>query len=237
MVECMDYEGTDVIIANGDIADCGPVAPHEMKARTAAATNGSLLEEMETGREYINWMRTRRLAIYGEGNHEDWINDVARRTNTVGSLSVANALGLPVGPGFEVLPQGYQIRLGSLVIEHGDIVLGRGSGGVNLARTLLNRYPTQTTVVGHYHRDDYAVRTAPDSTGVLRSHAAVCLGHLSLPDAHSEYAGRAPNWQQGFGIVRVWYDSNKPRFTVDSVEIHRDRRGRPLFEYNGKVYK
>lgn len=237
MVECFDRVGVDIVIPNGDIHDCGPVAPHEMKARTAAATNGQLLEEAYSGREYVDWMRTRRLCLYGEGNHEDWINDVAVRNNAVGSITVANSLDLPVGPAFEVLPHGYQIRLGSLVIEHGDIVLGRGSGGANLARSILNRYPTQTTVVNHFHRDDYAVRTAPDAGGVPRSHAAVCLGHMSDPSAHADYAGRAPNWQQGFGLIRVWYDAGKPRFTVDSVEIHRTRRGHPVFEYGGHVYR
>ncbi len=237
MVECMDAEGVDILIPNGDIHDCGPVAPHEMKARMAAATNGQLIEEAYSGREYVDWMKTRRLTLYGPGNHEDWINDVAVRANAVGSVTVANALDLPVGPGFEVLPHGYQIRFGNLVIEHGDIVLGRGSGGATLARSILARYPDQTTVVNHFHREDFAVRTSPDASGVLRSHAAVCLGHLSEPSAHAEYAGRVPNWQQGFGLVRVWYDGDKPRFTVDSIEIHRTRRGGPIFEYNGRVYR
>lgn len=237
MIECFEREGVEVVIANGDIHDCGPVAPHEMKAHRASAMNGQLLEEAYSGREYVDWLATRRLTIYGPGNHEDWINDVAVKANAVGSITVANALDLPVSDHFEVLPHGYQVRLGGLVVEHGDIVLGRGSGGANLARTILARYPAQTTVVNHFHRDDYAVRTTPDASGVLRSHAAVCLGHMSDPTAHAEYAGRTPNWQTGFGIVRVWYDSQKPRFTVDSVEVHRTRRGTPVLEYGGRIYR
>lgn len=234
MVECFEAEGVDFVIGNGDVCDCGPVAPHELKARAAALANGSLLEEVATGRWLLEWMAT-RPNVMGEGNHEDWINDLALRTNTVGSVTVAGALGLPSN--VYVLPHGYQIRLGSLVIEHGDIILGRSMGGINLANTILTRCPDQTTLVGHYHRMGAAYRTSPDASGILRTHAALPIGHVSIPTAHSDYAGRAPNWQQGFALIRVWYESNKPRFTVHPIEIHRTRYNKPIFEFNGRIYK
>lgn len=234
MVECFEREGIDVAVLNGDGADCGVVAPHELKARKAALDNGSLLEEVNSGRKYIDWMRSRK-AIWGTGNHEDWINDLALRTGTVGSVTVRSALDIPSD--IEVLPHGYQIRAGSLVIEHGDLTLGRGSGGVNLARSILSKYPDQTTVVNHYHRDAYAVRTSPDRHGVFRSHAAHGLGHMSDPRKHSEYAGRAPDWQTGFGLIEFWRVDGKTRYNVDRIEIHRDRRGRPVFSYRGHVYR
>lgn len=232
-VECCEAEGVTHVIQNGDNHDCGPVSSHELKARAAALTNGSLLEEAASGRWFTDWCVT-RPCWYGTGNHEDWINDLALRTNTVGSVTVASALGLPGN--MEVLPHGYQIRIGSLVIEHGDVTLGRGSGGVNIAQAILNRFPDQTTIVGHYHRIAQATRTSTDADGIFRSHAAFVSGHLSDPTAHMEYAGRAPNWQQGFTLVRVWYDGGKPRYTIHLVEIHRNRYGRPVFEYNGRVY-
>jgi len=234
-VELFEGAGVEVGVANGDIFDCGPVSPHIGKQRRAAMSNGQLLEEAASGREYIDWLLTRRLSLLGTGNHEDWINDVAVATNTVGTTTVRSALGIPNG--IEVLPHGYQIRFGSLVIEHGDIALGRSLGGVNLAQTILRRYPDQTTIVGHYHRDAYAVRTSPDARGVLRSYAAHGIGHLSDPTAHAEYAGRCPDWQQSVGIIEVWYDGDKPRFTIDHVEIHRTRYGRPIAQYRGRVYR
>lgn len=234
-IEIFEYAGVDVVIANGDIHDCGPVAPHLGKQRRAAMSNGQLIEEAACGREYIDWLLTRRMAIYGTGNHEDWINDVALATNTVGTTTVRSALGIPTG--IEVIPHGYQIRLGSLVIEHGDIAIGRSSGGVNLAQTILRRYPDQNTVVGHFHIDAYAVRTGPDAQGVLRSYAAHGIGHLSDPGAHAEYAGRCPNWQQSVAIIEVWYDGLKPRFSIEHVEIHRTRRGLPVASYRGRIIR
>ena len=234
VVECCEREGATLVLANGDIHDCGPVAPHELKARAASLANGSLLEEAATGRWLIDWFATRNT-LYGTGNHEDWINDVALRTNTVGSVTVRSALALPEA--IEVLPHGYQIRIGSLVVEHGDVLLGRSSGGAALAQNILRRAPDQTTIVGHWHTTSSAFRTSVDARGINRTRGAYTSGHLSDPTAHMDYAGRSPNWQQGFTLVKVWYEDNKPRFTIHPIEIHRTRYGKPIFEFNGHVYR
>lgn len=237
LVECFEREGVTGVVANGDVHDCAAVSSHAGKARRAVVTSGQLEDEAASGRWVVDWMATREC-WYGVGNHEDWINDVALATGTIGTFTVAAALRLPEGPNFHVLPHGYQIRAGSLVIEHGDVALGRGSGASNLARRLLLKYPNQTTLVNHFHHDDYAVHSTPDHAGVPRAHAAHGLGHLSDPTAHQEYAGRFPNWQQGAAIVRFWADQDgKSRFTVDHILIHRDRRNRPVFEYGGRVYR
>lgn len=236
LVECFEAEGVDFIVANGDVHDCGPVSRHLGKAKRAALENGQLAEEAAKGRWLINWLATRPgRALYGTGNHEDWINDVALDTNTVGTFTVASALGIPAG--IEVLPHGYQIRLGSLVVEHGDVILGRSTGGQHLAANILRRYPNQTTIVNHFHHQDYSVNTTEDAVGVLRSHAAYCLGHTSLPTEHKEYAGRTPNWQQGGALVEVWEADRKPRYSIHLLEVHRDRRNRPMLQFNGRMYK
>lgn len=234
LIECFEREGVTWAIANGDIHDCAAVSPHKGKARRAVATSGQLAEEAASGRWIIDWLQTRAETFIGEGNHEDWINDLALETNTVGTTTVTSMLGLPEGPHFHTLPHGYQIRIGSLVLEHGDLIPG---GGQHKAANILRRFPNQTTIVGHHHIDDYSILSHPDQSGVQCSHAVHCLGHLSLPEAHSEYAGRMPAWQQGGGIVTIWYDDGKPRFTVDHILIHRDRRNRPVFEYRGHVYR
>lgn len=235
MVEAADREGANVVIGNGDIVNCGTVSRHPgLKAR-ATAKYGDLATETDSGREYLNWLASRGgKSILGVGNHEDWINDVALYSGLGNTLSVRTALSIP--DSVEVLPQGYQIRIGSLAIEHGDIILGRSTGGPNLARNILRRYPNQTTVVNHFHQEGMAIDTMPDSRGVLSSHAAHAIGHLSLPDAHQEYAGRTPNWQQGFAFIRVFYIDDKPRYTIYHVQIHRNRRNRPYCEFNGHIY-
>jgi hypothetical protein len=60
---------------------------------------------------------------------------------------------------------------------------------------------------------------------------------MSLDDAHGDYAGTYHGWQQGFLLIRVYWEGSRPRFTVYPVDIHRTKRGRPVFELFGKVYK
>lgn len=234
LVELFEGVGADTVFANGDIHDCAAVSPHVGKARRAAMETGQLAEEAASGRWFVDWLMTRD-SYYGVGNHEDWINDVALSTNTVGTLTVASALGLPRD--LKVLPHGYQIRIGSLVVEHGDVIFPRSTGGVNLASNILRKYPNQSTIVNHFHHMDYAVNTTDDSGGVRSSHAAYCLGHVSDPSAHKEYAGRSPNWQQGGALVQTYQVDGKTRYTVHLIEIHRDKRGRPFAEFGGKVYR
>lgn len=236
LVAAADREGAGVVIANGDIVNCGTVSRHPEVKAEAIRKYGELENEVDSGREFLDWLATRGgKSYYGVGNHEDWINDVALYSGLGSTLSVRTALSIP--DSVEVLPQGYQLRIGSLAIEHGDIVLGRSSGGPNLARNVLRRYPQQTTVVNHFHTEGYACDTTPDSSGILRSHAAYAIGHLSDPTAHHRYAGRTPNWQQGFAFIRVFYIDGKARYTVTPVQIHRTRRGMPYCEYNGHVYR
>lgn len=236
MVECADREGAGLVIANGDIANCATVSRHVETRERGLRKFGSLEGEVDSGREYLDWLGNRGgRSLLGVGNHEDWINDIALYSGLGPTLRVGAALGLDSG--IEVLEHGYQLQIGSLNIEHGDIIFGRGSGPANLAGTILRRNPLKTTVVNHFHREDYAVATTPDSRGILRSHACYALGHMSDPTAHYHYAGRAPNWQQGFAMIKFHYVDNKVVFKVDQVQIHRDRRNRPYASYNGHLYR
>ncbi len=221
-IEYLEKWGCTHVILNGDIYDCATVAPHKKKAALASLQNGSLLHEASTGRWILEWALT-RPCIMGVGNHEDWINDLAVHPGLAGTYSVKSALGLP--DNLEILDWGYQIRLGSLVIEHGDLFK---SFGQNPAQRVLNVQPDCTTIIGHVHRESFASKTTPDEDGVMRTRAAYSTGHLSIPEEHHDYAGRAPNWQQGFSTVEVWWEGDRPRFHVDLVEIHRDRRNRPV---------
>lgn len=237
LIECFEAENVDFTICNGDGHDCGPVSRHAGKAALARLESGQLAEEAASGRWIVDWLAT-RPSVYGVGNHEDWINQLAIQSGLVGSLTVSSALGLPESKTFVVAEHGYQIRLGNLVIEHGDCIFPRsGAGPANLAATILRRFPDQTTIVGHFHREDIAWSTTYDNDGIARTRAAYCLPHLSNSSAHMAYAGRAPNWQQGGALIEVWYQDGKPRFTVHMLEIHRDKRNRPVLHFNGRTYR
>src|ERR1700747_2251197 len=59
LVECFEGEGVDFVVANGDIHDCACISRHPGKAAIARIQNGQLAEEIESGKWFINWLRTR----------------------------------------------------------------------------------------------------------------------------------------------------------------------------------
>jgi hypothetical protein len=97
--------------------------------------------------------------------------------------------------------------------------------------------PNQSTIIGHLHRDFQEVWTTQDVRGVPETHMAAGIPHMSDEESHTDYAGGYPNWQKGFGILDVWEDMRRPRFTLYRPIIHSYGRGRPYFEFNGRKYK
>lgn len=237
VVECCEDAGVTHVIPNGDIGDCGPASRHESKQRKAVLDEGCLRESIAAGLWIYEWFRTRRC-IYTLGNHEAWIErKIAESPELLGTTAVS-LMGLwEDGDGWEVLPSKSRIRLGCLSIEHGDGLFPSGAGGQNPGARIRSLAPDQITMIGHLHRKFASFWTSFDVDGVPRTRAAIGNGHLSRPESHEDYAGTYTNWQQSFSLIRVWYDGDRPRFTIDQPEIHRDRRGRPVFEYNGKVYR
>lgn len=243
VVECCESEGATHVLLNGDIADCGPVSRHAGKRERDVLDIGSLRESVHRGMWLFDWART-RPCWYTLGNHEAWVEEkIATDPGLVG-LAPELLMGLPPsGSGWTVLPSGSRIRLGSLVVEHGDSIFARGTGGANPAGRILTLAPDQTTMVGHLHRLGAAWRTTYDEHGMRRTRAAFLNGHLSREETHESYAGGYPNWQQSFALVRVHYDDTErswvpsTRFTVHQIEIHRDRGDRPTFEFGGRTYR
>lgn len=234
-IECMEDAGVTHVILNGDIWDCGPASRHEGKRKRAALDEGCLRESVAAGLWIAEWARTRPCR-YIRGNHEKWVEDYIAQSPELKGATAESVMGLwEDGDGWEVLPSGSRVRLGSRVWEHGD-GLFKSSGGVNPGARIKARAPDQSTSVGHLHRKFAHYWTSEDENGVSRTRAALGNGHLSMPSAHYDYAGTYQDWQQSFEITRVWYEGTRPRFTTDQPEIHRDRRGRPMFEYQGKVY-
>lgn len=235
-VQCLEDAGTTHVILNGDIADCGPASRHEGKRKKAALDEGCLRESVDVGRWLFDWART-RPCVYVLGNHEAWVEKYIEQSAELKGTTAISLMGLPAdGDGWTVLPSMGRVRLGSRCWEHGDGFFKSGSGGANPANRIRTLAPDQSTSIGHLHRKFSAFWSSVDEHGVSRTRAAYGNGHLSLPEAHEDYAGSYLNWQQSFEVTRVYWVDGKPRFTTDQPEIHRDKRGRPVFEYNGKVY-
>ncbi len=231
--EVCEAAGVTHFILGGDGLDCGVASRHDDKRKKAEIDFGTLKKERDTFDWFLRWMATRPCR-YILGNHEAWLVNKLALDPALCHLSFAEVMRIPAG--IEILPQYSQIRIGSLVVEHGDAIFPKSSGGKNPAARLLDLFPDQSTIIGHLHHADSSFRTSVGEDGVPRYRRAEVNGHLSLIHKHMGYAGRHPNWQQRFLLIRIWYFGGKPRFTIIPVDIFRDSKNRPIAEYEGRVY-
>lgn len=106
------------------------------------------------------------------------------------SFDLENVLALPEG----VVCHEYraQLRIGSLVIEHGDQL--RGALTKHGPATVVDRYPHQSTVYGHTHRLASARVTSWGPNGPVTRFAA-SAGHLSSIRKQTWISD--PVWQSG----------------------------------------
>jgi predicted phosphodiesterase len=236
-IECMEDAGVTHVILNGDIADCGPASRHPEKKKRAVLDEGHLQHSVSAGLWIYEWART-RPCILVRGNHEAWVEQCIAGSAELRGLTPEAMMGLwEDGSGWTVLPSGSRVRLGSRCWEHGDGIFKTGTGGQNPGARMKSVASDQSTSIGHLHRKFAYYWSNEDENGVSRTRAAFGNGHLSLPEAHEEYAGTYLNWQHSFEITRVYYVDGRPRFTTEQPEIHRDKRNRPYLEYGGKVYR
>lgn len=239
-MECAEKVGVTHVIAGGDILDLHCLSSHP-KDPDRILAQGTILEEVEPGRWFLNWLTT-RPSILIQGNHEGRLDRfIAEKCpalygTAAGSLSTLARL--PAG--IEVLPWengGAEVRLGNLSLVHGDGEFKKSTGGQYPAHKLLTMIPDQSTICGHVHRITQARRTTTDEYGIKRTRAAFTMGHMSIEEKHYGYMSKHPNWQMGFGLIYVFWEGNRPRFEVDQVEILFDRRNRPYFSVGGYVFK
>lgn len=233
-VDACEWAGVTHVVANGDILDCGVVSRHPNKRAKDILRWGTLEESIAPGRWFLDWVQT-RPAWYLLGNHEAWVESFIE--SDPGLAGVASPAGLFGLPRPLVFPSTSRLRLGSLNIEHGHGLFPRGSGGLNPGNRVRTMAPDQTTVQGHLHREWVTKWTTEDDRGRRRTHASYGLGHMTLPEHHADYAGNYQNWQAGFGLIRVFWDGPRPKFTVYPVEVHRTKRNRPIFNLFGRTFQ
>jgi hypothetical protein len=236
MVECAERSGVSHVIAGGDILDMNCLSKHAKESRRTVE-HATILEEVEPGRWLLDWFATKKTDLI-LGNHEDRLKRFIDENPAFhGSLvsNFAQVTNLPAG--INVIPQGGEVRLGSLSARHLDAEFKNSSGGKYPAQRVLEMLPDQSTVGGHVHRIHSACRTTRDEDGINRTHKAWTMGHMSHEHMHSNYVSSSPNWQQGFGMIRVTWEGARPRFSVYQIEVMRDRDNRPYFEWGGVWYR
>lgn len=236
VIECMEDAGVTHVVLLGDIADCGPASRHEDKRASAAFDEGDLKESIAPGYWIYEWARS-RPCIYVHGNHEGWVHKSIAKSPEMRGSSASSLMGLwEDGDGWEVLAPKSVVTIGNLGLEHGDKLFPQGNGGQNPGMRIKQLVPDRTTLIGHLHRRFGIYWSTPDERGVYRTRGAVGGGHMSLPEAHEGYVGY-PNWQQSVEIVDIWHEGPRARFNIHEIEIHRNKRNRPIFHFEGKTYE
>lgn len=245
MVEACEALGVTHVIAGGDILDMHCISEHPKDPDRILAA-GTLLEEVESGRWLLNWFAT-RPCVFIQGNHEGRLDRfIAKHAPALYGTAAGSLKALAQLPsGIEVLPWvdgTSEVRLGNLSMCHLDGEFKRGTGGKNPAQRVLEMLPDQSTMGGHVHRISQARRTSKDEHGVPRTRAAWTSGHMSHEHKHHAYAGKVPNWQMGFILIRVFWErsatqGDRPRFFPEPVEIHFDRRNKPYFCVYGRMFR
>jgi hypothetical protein len=238
MCEAWEAAGVTHIVAGGDIADLHCLSTHPKDPERILA-QGTIEAEIAPGRWFLDYLATRgEDCYYLKGNHEGrWDRFVQREATALfGNSSASLESLMKLHPSINVLPVGSELRLGNLVLTHLDNELPRG-GGKMPAKQLLDMAPDQSTVGGHVHTISMYRRSTRDEDGIKRTRAAWTMGHMSREEKHHDYVTRHINWQMGFGIIDVWWDSGRPRWDVTQVEVMFDRKARPYFALHGTVYQ
>jgi predicted phosphodiesterase len=202
-------DGCDLIIVNGDLADCYEVSnfqPDPRKCNFAGA--------LRTAREFFTWLRAKypkARIVYKEGNHEErlerYFTTRAPAVLGVEEFELKNLLKLSEF-GVEWLDEKRPIKLGKLHIIHGHEFKFGSFNPVNPARGLFLRAKTHA-IQGHNHQSSqHAERSLTGKTISTWSTGCLC-------DTRPEYMP-LNNWN--LGAARVQVDA-KGTFHVESFRI------------------
>lgn len=207
----------NLIILNGDIADCFRISRWEKDPRKRP-----MKDEIAAVRQFLKHLRERfpkTRIVYKLGNHEErWENYLqikAPELLGIEDFEFTKVLGLDA-LGIEIVSDKRPILLGKLFVIHGhEFQRNTIAAPVNPARGFFLR--AQTHVIGgHYHQ------SSQHSQKNLGQHVVSAWSTGALCEMHPDYAP-INNWNHGFAIVEV---SANGAFQVHNLRI-----------VNGKVWQ
>jgi predicted phosphodiesterase len=213
-----DYQ-PDVVVYNGDIADCYSVSSYGKAPGKVSTIQEELdytrlkLEERKHALPNVkNW-------YYLEGNHENrfkrLISKDAPSLAGLKGCSFHEALGIDE-LGITWIPDHEELWIGSLLFVHG--FLARKHSGAS-ARGHFEKYGC-SLIVGHCHRLAMGYRRTKSGNHCLIENGTLC-------DFDIEYM-KFPDWQQGFTTIEFDGDAFSP--TLRAIDNYR-------LIANGKVYE
>ncbi len=208
--------GADLILLNGDAADCYAISFWERNPEQRDFGN-----EIKVMREFIHTMRAtfpKARIIYKLGNHEErfirYMRVKAPELIGVDLFNFADMLKLNEY-GIELVQDKRPIRLGGLNVLHGHENRFAIANPVSPARGLFTRCKTYA-LCGHFHQSSYHTEKTVEQS-VIGTWSTGCLCDL-YP---AEFAP-LNNWCHGFAFVEV---ANDGKFNVQNRTIK-----------HGKVY-
>ena len=204
----------DGLILNGDVVDCYSLSDFDKNPATEATLN----REIRESADLMSKLEPIPIKWWLGGNHEDRLRRVLWQNPkfaAIEKLDFPKLFDLETY-GFKWKPYGGIIKLGSLIVTHGSMVL-KHSGWT--AREHFMKYGS-SVLIGHTHRLGTYYRT--NAKGVHAAWENGCLCKLT-----PEYA-QAVDWQQGFSVIHL--DGNM--FSVQQIPIVN----RKFFFYGGERY-
>jgi predicted phosphodiesterase len=207
-------QGVDTVYLNGDILDFFGVSFHEKDARKRPRMS----EELEMGRQFLDWLRMKfpsEQIYFIPGNHcqrlERYLIVKAPELLGIEEYSLPTLLRLGEKR-IHWLEHKSKVYFGKLLVEHGDKM--SGSGGINPAKTLLDRFK-RSTICGHFHRTSQSNSKVYDGD-IQMAWSTGCL--CELEPSYME----VNQHNHGAAIIDIFDNGN---FRVDNFQI-----------INGKVY-
>ena len=198
------------IILNGDIVDMEPFSTFDKDPRAHRIQKEideaiKLMQDLrESGAKELYWLG---------GNHEDRLRRYIWRC--AAALPV-DAVDFPTmfkiaENGFVWKPYGRKVRLGKLIVTHGDIVRAHSAYS---AKAMFEKYGS-SVLFGHTHRKGAYWRTDDNGDHISCESGCLCKRDMSYT--------LDPNWQQGFSVVHVGAGG---LFNIQMITI---LRGKSLF--------
>jgi predicted phosphodiesterase len=186
----------NVILLNGDIADCFSVSRWEKDPRKR-----NFAREIKTVKAFLSALREvfpRARIIYKLGNHEErfqsYMSLKAPELLGVADFEFENIYGLGE-LGIELVGENRPVRLGDLNVIHGHEYKFAISNPVNAARGLFLRAKSYA-LCGHFHQSSYHTEKTLEQR-IVATWSTGCLC-----DMHPDYSP-LNNWAHGFAIVTI----------------------------------
>jgi Calcineurin-like phosphoesterase len=210
----------NIIIAGGDILDCGAISHHNRQKPGRTEGLRVLADAQECGQQFIqplNQLKAEKRHFI-KGNHEAWLDQLVEdMPGLEGLLDLPRLLPLD---GWDVIEQGGHVNLGKLTFLHGDQL----SGGEHVAKQAVINYE-RSVRFGHFHSQQTYSKNTPFDAEFPKT--GISVGCLCRKSPH--YGKSRPNkWSQGFLYGYILPDGSYHDYPVTIV------KGRAVV--NGKVY-